>query len=247
VLLLKNNSLVKSQKFKNYCYIGDPINAVKIFNDFNADELVFMDITATNEKRTIPLELVKKIGEEANMPFAVGGGINSINVIKDILHAGAEKVVINSYATVNPQFVKEASEVYGSSTITICIDVKKNYFGKYKCYVASNKQYTKYLPIDFAKLMEEKGAGEIIIQSVDNDGTMTGYNVELIKSIAENVTIPVVALGGAGCINDLQNIYRNTYVTGLAAGSMFVFKGKNKGVLINYPEKNEINLFNKSI
>ena len=243
VLLLKDLGLVKSIKFKNYKYIGDPINAVRIFNELKADELVFLDIFATKENRTPSLELIKDIGEEANMPFAVGGGIRNIQHIQDIINAGAEKVVINSYAVENPTFVKEASDVFGASTITVCIDIKKNLFGKQQVCFKNASQTIKKQPVEFAKLMEENGAGELIIQSVDRDGSMQGYDLDLIKEISKAVAIPVVALGGAGSFNHLKEAYNLAYANALAAGSLFVFADTERGVLINYPKRSEIKSF----
>jgi cyclase len=240
VLLLKDLALVKSIGFKNFKYIGDPINAVKIFNDLKADELVFLDITASKEKRLISLDFVKDVGEEANMPFAVGGGIRSIEDIRKIISAGAEKVVINSYAAENPDFIKEASDTFGSSTIVVCMDVKIKLFGGLQTWTLNGSKSTKFSPIDFAKLMQEKGAGEIIIQSIERDGTMEGYDLELIKSISESVSIPVVALGGAGKLVHLEEGYQKGFANGLAAGSLFVYQGSKRGVLINYPGTKEI-------
>lgn len=244
VLLLRNNALVKSKVFKDFRYIGDPINAVKIFNDLKADELVFLDIEASKENRLISLDFVKNVGEETNMPFSVGGGIRNLEDIRKIICAGAEKVIINSYAAENPDFIKEASENFGSSTIVVCIDVKKKFLGSEQTWISNGKQSTGFNPIDFAKLMEEKGAGEIIIQSIERDGMMQGYDINLIKRISEAVTIPVVALGGAGNYTHLKEAYTDAYANGLAAGSMFVYQGTKQGVLINYPQKGEI-LFNK--
>lgn len=241
VLLLKDLALVKSVGFKNFKYIGDPINAVKIFNDLKADELVFLDITASKENRLISLDFVKDVGEEANMPFAVGGGIRSIEDIRKIISAGAEKVVINSYAAENPDFIKEASDTFGSSTIVVCIDVKKKLFGGLQTWTLNGSKSTKFSPVEFARLMEEKGAGEVIIQSIEKDGTMEGYDLDLIKSISESVNIPVVALGGAGKLIHLEEGYQKGFANGLAAGSLFVYQGSKRGVLINYPSKSEIN------
>jgi cyclase len=241
VLLLKDLALVKSVGFKNFKYIGDPINAVKIFNDLKADELVFLDITASKENRLISLDFVKDVGEEANMPFAVGGGIRSIEDIRKIISAGAEKVVINSYAAENPDFIKEASDTFGSSTIVVCIDVKKKLFGGLQTWTLNGSKSTKFSPVEFARLMEEKGAGEVIIQSIEKDGTMEGYDLDLIKSISESVNIPVVALGGAGKLIHLEEGYQKGFANGLAAGSLFVYQGSKRGVLINYPTKSEIN------
>ncbi len=240
VLLLQKLSLVKTQQFKNPKYIGDPINAVKIFNDLRADELVFLDIEASKEKRLISLDFVKNVGEEANMPFAVGGGIRSIEDIRSIITTGAEKVIINSYAVENPDFIREASETFGSSTIAVCIDVKKKLFGGIQTWSHGGSKASGYSPIDFAKLMQEKGAGEIIIQSIEKDGTMAGYDIELIKQISEAVTIPVIALGGAGNMDHLKEGYEKGFANGLAAGSFFVYQGTKRGVLISYPEKEEL-------
>lgn len=239
VLLLKDRILVKSIGFNNYKYIGDPINAVRIFNDSKADELVFLDITATKEKRIIDLDFVKNVGEEANMPFAVGGGIRSIKDIQAIIGAGAEKVVINSYAAEQPDFIEQAADTFGSSTITVCIDVKKKLFNGSRVWIKGGTKATPYDPIAFAKLMETKGAGEIIIQSIEKDGAMEGYDIPLISSISRAVNIPVIALGGAGGIDDLKKAYRDGYANGLAAGSMFVYIGPHRGVLINYPERKQ--------
>ena len=194
VLLLKNLALVKSIQFKNHKYVGDPINAVRIFNELKADELVFLDIEASKNNRLISLDFVKNVGEEAFMPFVVGGGIRSIADIKAVINAGAERVVINTFAAQNPDFIKEASECFGSSTIVVCIDVKKKMFRGQRTWILSGSRSTAFTPLEFAQLMEKNGAGELIIQSIDKDGTMEGYDIELIKSVSTSVTIPVVAL-----------------------------------------------------
>lgn len=240
VLLLKEGFLVKSERFKDYKYIGDPINAVRIFNDLFTDELVFLDILASRQRRLIDVNLVRVIGEEANMPFAVGGGIRSIKDIKTLIQAGAEKVIIGSFAVENPDFIREASEEFGSSTIVVCIDIKRKIIGNPKVCIFGGEKAMSIDPVSFAKLMEEKGAGEIIIQSVDRDGTMKGYDIDLTNSVSRAVKIPIVALGGAGNLEDLKEGYYKGLASGLAAGSMFVYYGNNKGVLINYPEKSDL-------
>jgi len=239
VLLLRNLGLVKSVKFKNHRYIGDPINAVKIFNDKKADELVFLDINATNENRCIPLEFVHKVGDEANMPFAVGGGIKTIENIREILNYGAEKIIINTEAHENPDFIKRAADSFGSSTITVCIDIKKKLFSK-EIIVTSNGKEVHEDPVSFAQKMEEYGAGEIIIQSIDKDGTYEGYDLQLIKKISVSVTIPVIALGGAGQYSHLRDAVNIGLASAVAAGSIFVFHGPRKAVLISYPSQKEI-------
>jgi cyclase len=246
VLLLKNLGLVKSVKFKDYRYIGDPINAVKLFNDLGADELAFLDILACNEKHSISLDFVRRVGDEANMPFSVGGGIRSISEIRQVLNAGAEKVIVNTFASENPSFIKEASEEFGSSTIVVSIDVKKSLFGKELVFNYSGRNATKYDPVSFARLMEDYGAGEIIINSIEQDGMMNGYDISLIKRISEAVRIPVVALGGAGNNNDLKKAVVEGCASAVAAGSLFVYHGPRRAVLVNYPTQEElISLFHE--
>jgi len=240
VLLLKDQGLVKSIKFKDHRYIGDPINAVRIFNDLGADELIFLDILASSHNRCISIDLVKSIGDEANMPFGVGGGIRTIEQIKNIINSGAEKVILNTIAAVNPEFIKNSSNTFGSSTIVVSIDVKRNFVGREYVYVLSGKQSTKYDPIDFAKLMEDMGAGEIVVNSIDRDGTMSGYDISLIKRVSEAVRIPVVASGGAGKYSDFKCAIDDGYASAVAAGSMFVFHGPRRAVLINYPDRDEL-------
>ncbi len=239
VLLLKDNHLVKTVQFSNPKYIGDPINAVRLFNDLKADELVFLDIDATGSNRVVDLNLIREIGEEADMPFSVGGGIRNLEQIRDIIAAGAERAIIGSYAAECPEFITDASNAFGTSTISVCIDVKKSFWGKRKVHVRNGKKNLNWDPIEFALLMQQNGAGELIIQSIDGDGKMNGYDLELVQSITEIVSIPVVALGGAGSIDDLRKAWYEAKANGLAAGSLFVFHGTKKGVLINYPQKSE--------
>lgn len=240
VLLLRGKGLVKSINFKNHRYIGDPINAVKIFNDQKADELVFLDILATKERRVIDLDFVRKVGEEANMPFAVGGGINGISQINDIISAGAEKVIINTAASTFPDFIESAVNHFGSSTISVCIDIKNSLFGKQQVWVYNGTKPTGLRPIEFAKTMAEKGVGEIIIQSIERDGTMKGYDLKLVSDISAEVTIPVVALGGAGNCQDLREGYHKGHASALAAASMFIYHGSRDGILINYPTQTDL-------
>ncbi|MFM7667472.1 MAG: AglZ/HisF2 family acetamidino modification protein [Bacteroidota bacterium] len=245
VLLLKDNGLVKSTKFKNYKYIGDPINAVRIFNELYADEIIFLDIEASKKGKLIDVQLVKEIGEEANMPFGVGGGIKTLEDIQQLIQAGAEKVVICSEVIQRPEFVKEASERFGSSTICVCLDLGKTIFGGTKLVSQGGTKKHSISPIEFAKKMEEFGAGEIIIQSIENDGKMTGYNFSESINIANSVSIPVTILGGAGSLSDISKVHNEFVFNGYAAGSLFVYQGIHRGVLINYPEKKIIKeLFN---
>lgn len=240
VLLLKGQGLVKTEKFKNPRYLGDPINAVKIFNDLNADELVFLDITASMDGRTISESIVKNIGDEAFMPVGVGGGINTIEQIERLLKCGSEKVIINTKAYLDPLFIEKASKSFGSQSIVVSIDVKKSLFGKYEVWIKDGSMNSKEDPIKYAKRVENCGAGEIFINLIDFDGMMCGYDLILTKSIADAVNIPVVASGGAGNLEHLKAGYFEGNAHALSAGSMFVYHGPRKAVLINYPTKSEI-------
>lgn len=239
VLLLKGKGLVKTVCFKDPTYIGDPINAVKLFNDMEADELVFLDITATLESRTPSIEVIRQIGDEAFMPFAVGGGVNKLEDIKKIIGAGAEKVVINTAAMANPNLIREAADFFGSQSIIVSIDVKKGFFGKYEVYVGSGKQSTGKEPVRMAEEAAKHGAGEIMINSIDRDGMMNGYDLQLVNRVASAIDIPVIACGGAGNKEHFTEVV-HAGANAVAAGSMFVYHGTRKGVLINYPEQKDL-------
>lgn len=239
-LLLKDLGLVKTVNFKNYKYVGDPINTLKIFNEKEVDELIFMDITATAEKRKPNFRLINDIASECFMPFGYGGGIRDLNDIKELFNLGVEKVIINTYAVENPSFVKSAAEHFGSQSIVVSIDAKKNLFGKYQVYAYGGKKITKLDPATFAVQMEEMGAGEIILTSIDRDGTMMGYDIGLVKDVSESVGIPVVASGGAGKVEDFGDAVKLGGASAVAAGSYFVFHGKHRAVLISYPDMNQL-------
>ena len=245
VLLLKDNGLVKSTRFKKHKYIGDPINAVRIFNELEADEIVFLDIDASKKGKLIDLQLVREIGEEANMPFGVGGGVKTLDDIQKLIQAGAEKVIICSEALQRPEFIREASDAFGSSTISVCLDLGKAFFGGTKLFSHCGTKKHVISPLDFAKQMEGFGAGEIIIQSIEFDGMMNGYNYSESISIAKSITIPVTILGGAGKLSDIRSTHEQFIFNGYAAGSLFIYQGVHRGVLINYPEKELLkSLFN---
>jgi imidazole glycerol-phosphate synthase subunit HisF len=236
VLLLQNGALVKSIAFKNHHYIGDPLNAIRIFNEHGADELVVLDIDATRNKTCIDYKLVAALGEEADMPLSVGGGIHSIAQIKQLIAAGAEKVIIGTAACTNEQFVQAASDVFGGSTITVCMDVGQNWVGQERVYHSNGRMATLRTPEAFAEKMEKLGAGELIVQSISRDGTMKGYDIRLLRRIAGLTTLPIVALGGAGSFQHLAEGFHEGMATGLAAGSLFVYNNAQRGVLINYPD-----------
>jgi len=239
-LLLKNQGLVKTIQFKDHKYVGDPINAVKIFNEKEVDELVFLDITATNENRKPDFRLISEIASECFMPLGYGGGIRELNDIRRLFNAGLEKVIINSYSVEEPLFIKKASDMFGSQSVVVAIDIKKNLFGKYEVFTHGGKKNTKLDPVEHAVRMQEMGAGEIFVSSIDRDGTMTGYDIELIKRVANSVSIPVIASGGAGKLQDFSDAIRKGGASAVAAGSMFVFHGKHRAVLITYPDVKEL-------
>lgn len=239
VLLLKDDVLVKSVRFKNHKYIGDALNAVRLFNDLKVDELIFLDIEASKRGTITPIDLIRQIGEEANMPFTVGGGINSLMQIEKLITAGVERVVISNEAAANPHFIISASKTFGSSTIIVCLDVKKNLLGKEMLFGLNGKVAYQHNLLDFAKLMEQNGAGELIVQSIDRDGMMNGFEKSLIKRVSDEVSVPVTALGGAGSYTHLKEMYDFCKVSGLSSGSTFVYQSEMKGVLINYPTNYE--------
>jgi cyclase len=244
ILLLKKGYLYKGKKFKNHKYIGEPINAVRIFNEKEVDELVFFDISATDDNLPPNFSMLHDIASECFMPLSYGGGVVSLEIIRELIMIGIEKVIINTQAVRNPEFVKNAVNYFGSSSIVASIDAKKNVFGSYKVYINSGKEKTNLCPIEWAINLEKMGVGEIIINSIDRDGTFSGYDWDLVNSVVKSVNVPVVAAGGASSLIDLSSMCRQ-YNASAAAGSLFVFQGKHNAVLITYPSQDEISfLFN---
>lgn len=239
-LLLQGQALVKTVKFKDPIYLGDPINIVRIFNDKEVDELVFLDITATNENRGPLFEMLANITSECFMPLGYGGGIRSMDDVQKLLSIGIEKVILNASAVENPALVRTVADYAGSSSVVISMDVKKNFLGKYETYTRSGKKSTGLDPVKHAVEMEKQGAGELFINSIDRDGTMQGYDVDLIKRVADAVSIPVVACGGAGKLQDLADAINIGGASAAAAGSLFVFQGPLRGVLISYPSQDDL-------
>lgn len=247
VLLLQEGGLVKGQQFKNHKYVGDPINAVKIFNEKEVDELVFLDISATKLNREPDFDAIADIAGEAFMPFAYGGGIKIVAQVERLFSIGVEKAIINTAAFFNPEMVKEAVKVSGSQSIVVSIDVKKSLIGGYEVYVNNGKTNTRLDPIIYAKKIQDLGVGELIVSSIDREGTGKGYDTELLGMLSKAVNIPVVGLGGAGCLQDLAYAKNQTEVSGLAAGDLFVFHGKHKAVLITYPKYSNLEKLFKQV
>jgi cyclase len=240
VLLLKERGLVKGRQFKNHKYVGDPLNVVKIFNEKEVDEIVFFDISATDKNRGPNFKLIKEIASEAFMPFAYGGGVKTVGQVERLFSIGVEKVIINTAAFLDAKFVKESVKTAGSQSIVVSMDVKKSLLGSYEVYVNNGKINTKLDPITYAKQMQDLGVGELIVNSIDREGTGKGYDINLLEMVSNEVEIPVIGLGGAGCTQDLVDAKNQTAVSGLAAGNLFIFYGKHKAVLITYPKYKEL-------
>ena len=238
-LLIYKGGLIKSIKFKDYKYVGDPINAVKIFNEKEVDEIAVIDIEASKENRPPDIKQIAEIASEAFMPLSYGGGITKIEEIKQILYNGVEKIIINKTAHTNPKLITEAARLFGNQSVVISIDVKKTLFRGNRVFTDNGKNNTGILPAVFAKQMEEAGAGEILLNSIDKDGTFEGYDLSLIKEVAEAVSIPVIAIGGASQITDFTKA-RDAGASAVAAGSMFVFQRPHKAVLISYPAQSDL-------
>jgi cyclase len=234
-LLLRNGGLVKTFQFDKPKYVGDPINAVRIFNEKEVDEIVILDITATPEKREPNFELIKDLASQAFMPLAYGGGITNIQQIEKLFSIGIEKVVLDTIVSTRPELIKQAADIAGSSSVVVCMDVKSKLFGKPTVFNHGGKVDTKQDPVQFAQKVQALGAGELIFNSIDRDGMQKGYDLAMIQKIAQAIDIPLVALGGAGTLEDFRSAVDHG-ASAVAAGSMFVFHGKHKAVLITYPE-----------
>lgn len=234
-LLLRNGGLVKTFQFDKPKYVGDPINAVRIFNEKEVDEIVILDITATPEKREPNFELIKDLASQAFMPLAYGGGITNIQQIEKLFSIGIEKVVLDTIVSTQPELIKHAADIAGSSSVVVCMDVKSKLFGKPTVFNYGGKVDTKQDPVQFAQKVQALGAGELIFNSIDRDGMQKGYDLAMIQKITQAIDIPLVALGGAGTLEDFRSAVDHG-ASAVAAGSMFVFHGKHKAVLITYPE-----------
>ena len=239
-LTILDRDLVKTTKFTEPRYIGDPINAVKIFNGKGVDELCILDIRATFEKRGPDFDYLRSIASEAFMPLSYGGGITNISEIEKLINIGFEKVIINSSFYTSPSLIKEAVEFAGSQSVVISIDVKNELLGRKACFINDGMNKVKESPIDLAKRAEALGAGEILLTSITQDGTMLGYDIELVKQVSEAVRIPVIASGGARDILDIKKVLDEGRAHAVAASSMFIYYGKQKAVLITAPSEEEL-------
>ncbi len=239
VLLIHKGGLIKSVKFKDYKYVGDPINAVKIFNEKEVDEIAVIDIDATRENRGPDIKKLTEIAGEAFMPMAYGGGITTVEQIKEIYYNGIEKIIINKAAVESPDLITQAAKLFGSQSVTVSIDVKKHFLKGTRVYTDNGKTNTGLTPEEFAKRMENTGAGEILLNSIDRDGAFGGYDYELISKVSSATGIPVIACGGASGIDDFKKAVQSG-ASAVAAGSLFVFQLPHRAVLISYPSQQEL-------
>ena len=239
-LLVHNKGLVKTVNFKDAKYVGDPINAVKIFNEKEVDELIVLDIDASKEKRVPNFEMIKNLAVECRMPFCYGGGVTTVEQARKIISLGAEKVALSSAALDNLDLCVKIGEVVGAQSVVVVIDVKKRkLFGGYDIYTINGTKKSKWKLKDLIKELDNIGVGEIVINSIDNDGVMKGYDMDLAETIRDLCKMPLTILGGAGSLDDVKKLISKFNVIGAAAGSLFVFKGKYRAVLINYPNREE--------
>jgi len=246
-LLVKENGLVKTVKFKNPKYVVDPINAVRIFNEKQVDELIILDIDATSNGKEPDLKMIENCATECRMPLCYGGGVKTADQAKKIFSLGVEKIAISSSAVLNPLLIKEISDSIGSQSVAVVVDLKKNIFGNYEIFIENGKKLIKKNFLAFIEECEINGAGEIIINNIDLEGTMKGYDISLVEKVRKITSLPLTIIGGAGNFNHITKLIDKFKIIGASAGSLFVFKGKYKAVLINYPSPEEkINLLTKS-
>ena len=236
-LLVSNKGLVKTVKFKNPKYVGDPINAVRIFNEKETDELMILDIDATKLNKEPDYRSIEFWASECRMPLCYGGGIKTVEQAQRIFSLGVEKIALSSEAIFNTKIISSIAKRVGSQSVVVVLDVKKKTFGGYELFTHNGSKSTGLNPIDFAKKCVQEGAGEIVVNSIDSDGTMKGYDLNLIRKIRNVIDTPITVLGGAATLDDLGEVINEFGIIGASAGSMFVFKGKYKAVLINYPDK----------
>jgi imidazole glycerol-phosphate synthase subunit HisF len=239
-LLVKDKGLVKTVCFKDSKYVGDPINAVRIFNEKEVDELMVLDIDATIDNREPDFKMIENLATECRMPLCYGGGVKTIEQAQRIFELGVEKIAISSIAIENPEIVSKIAKRVGNQSVIVVLDVKKKFLGgKYEVWTHNGQKNTHKTPMELAKKFEELGAGEIVVNSIDNDGMMKGYDFTLIDKVREAITLPMSVLGGAGSLKDIAQLISKHGIIGASAGSLFVFKGVYKAVLINYPSRIE--------
>lgn len=236
-LLVHNKGLVKTVKFKEPKYVGDPINAVKIFNEKEVDELIVLDIDASVTSSEPDYKMIENLANESRMPLCYGGGITNAKQAQNIIKLGVEKVAVSSSALTNSKLLIEMAEIIGRQSVVVVLDVKKSMFGSYEVYTHNGKKKVKKKLDIIIQELEEVGIGELVINSIDNDGVMKGYDMNLAEKVRHLSNVPLTILGGAGSSDDILKLVEKFKVIGASAGSLFVFKGRYKAVLINYLPK----------
>jgi imidazole glycerol-phosphate synthase subunit HisF len=237
-LLLTSHKLVKTTQFKLPVYVGDPINALRIFNEKEVDEICVLDITA-NESSGPDMEYIKLLTSECFMPLAYGGNVQTLQQAKEILKSGVEKIIFGEAANSNPALINEVSKAAGSQSVVVSIDVKKDWLGRSRVFVHKGTIKTTFTPVQYAQRMEQLGAGELLLQNIDREGTFSGYDHDLIQEVSASVEIPIIASGGASSVQDFLSAIQSG-ASAVAAGAMFVYKGSRKAVLINYPDQEKL-------
>lgn len=239
VLLLHNKGLYKTTRFANPSYVGDPINAIKIFNEKEVDELIVLDIDASRKQQEPDFDFIRLLTGECFMPLTYGGGVTRLDHIRRLNEIGVEKVAVNTAALDNPAFIEQAAAEFGTSTIVVSADVKKDFWGKYLVYGRNGSQKSRWKADEFIRQMQDSGAGEILVNSIDLDGTMQGYDLKLLELVCAPARVPIIACGGASGLEDMKKAIR-AGASAVAAGSLFVYYGRNRAVLINYPAPEDI-------
>jgi cyclase len=237
---MSQGGLVKTVRFKNPTYVGDPINVVRILNEKEVDELIFLDIDASVERRGPRFDYLEQVTSECFMPVGYGGGVRTVDDAQRLLSLGIEKVCVNTAAAERPQLVRELAAVLGSQSVVVAMDVRSDLWGRYQVMINNGSKKTGKKVVEYARHVESLGAGEILVNSVDRDGTMTSYDLPLVKLVASAVNIPVIACGGAGKLDDFHQAVTEGGASAVAAGSLFVFQGPHRAVLVTYPERRQL-------
>ncbi len=238
-LLLSDRSLVKSVRFEKLDYVGDPFNAIRIFNELEVDELILLDIKASQEGRSPDVDLIRQFASECFMPLTYGGGVSSVQEAQQLFRVGVEKVSVNHHALENPSLIGELADQFGSQSVVVALDVRKRFLVDHRVYGSRGTVDKKMTPVEWLERVEARGAGEILLMSIDRDGTWDGYDLELVKKICSATTLPVIVCGGAGRLEHFGEAFGNG-ASAAAAGSMVVYQKKGMGVLINYPTPSEL-------
>lgn len=243
VLLYRDGSLVKTIRFGNSVYVGDPCNTVRIFNELEVDELTILDISTDREERGPDCNFISSLADECFMPLSYGGGIRSLQDARAVFASGVEKIVINTAALERPQLISEIADIYGSQSVVVSIDAKRRIFGSYSACSRNGKSHAGLDPVDWAKKTTQLGAGEILLTSIDREGTWSGFDLPLIRRVAHSVTVPLIAHGGAGTLQDIRDAVLIGGASAVALGSMVVFQKHGNGVLVNFPDLSTLHRF----